>query len=240
MRIITPYKYFADHSDEWLAKEIPTWFSEPKKRRADLQDSQVKAGTIKSCPSFVDIFRNSLVLRAPCDCLFNLLGDNYEFISGECANHKMINFEYHDIKSQMNQEWANDYIHMKLNFNAQMVAETRSKCLFFPPEYHFEEELSIIKPMLGAVNLLPNTGVEFNINMLASKRDFLERKEVLIRKGTPLAYVYFPFEEKVSVEYLPQSEFDNFSFTKTSFSGDYLKAVMKGKENDQKQLADVD
>jgi hypothetical protein len=76
--------------------------------------------------------------------------------------------------------------------------------------------------------------------MLASKQDFLERKEVLIRKGTPLAYVYFPFEEKVSVEYLTQSEFDNFSFTKTSFSGDYLKAVMKGKENDQKQLADVD
>lgn len=231
MRITTPNKYLADHSDEWLAKETPNWFASLKKRREDLEHSTLKAGTVKSCPSFVDIFRNSLVLRAPCDFVFTVTGEGENILIHEFANSQFINVEHHDLSSQIEKHWGDQHINIKLNFQAQLLSDTSSKCLILPPEYHFEEGLSPIQPMLGVINLLPNLGTWLNINMIVGKQYILDAKEIFVRKRTPLAYIYFPFEERVAVEYVSQTEYDKTSFTRTSFGGDYLRAVMKGKEN---------
>lgn len=232
MRVITPFKYFADHSNEWLAKETPDWFASAKTRRREVPHSQVKGDTIRSCPSFVDIFRNSLVLRAPTEMIFHFMGDANEYmVAAEFPNFRFVHSEQHDIETQMSREWGSQHIHLKLNFNFQFISEVQSKCLILPPDYHFEEESLILKPMLGVLDLLPNLGVEFNLNMIAGKQDFLQKKELFVRKGTPLAYLYFPFGENVSVEYMPQHEYESFHFTRTSFGGEYLRHVMKGKAN---------
>ena len=221
MRITTPSKYLADHSDEWLAREMPNWFTSVKKSRE----------TVKSCPSFVDIFRNSLVLRAPCDFVFTVVDDGGFLLTHQFANSDFMSVDHHDLESQMNEEWGSQHINIKLNFQAQFLSDTPSKCLVLPPSYHFEETLSPIQPMLGVINLLSNVGIWLNINMMVSKQHMMTEREILTRKGTPLAYIYFPFEERVIVEHVSQSEYDNTLFTRTTFGGDYLRSVMKGRDN---------
>ena len=192
MRVITPFKYFADHSNEWLARETPDWFAGAKTRRREVPNSQVKGDTIRSCPSFVDIFRNSLVLRAPTEMIFHFMGDANEYmVVSEFPNFRFVHSEQHDIETQMSREWGGQHIHLKLNFNFQFISEAK-QVLDFAPEYHFEEE-SLIKPMLGVLDLLPNLGVEFNLNMRSQARRIFWRKGVICSEGYAACLSVFPF-----------------------------------------------
>jgi len=226
MRIITPIKYFADNCDDWLAKDPPSWFSEAKKRYEAVPSIEMKLGTVKSCPSFVRIFRNSLVLKAPCDFMFAMSPDEQYVMTEFAGNSNFMGVDHHSLEHQIDQNWGSKHVNFKFSFQFKIICESQSQCMLLPPEYHFDEEPPIVKTMIGVLDLLPNKGIEFNLNMVANKQDLFEAKEVIVKKGTPLAYLYFPFGESISIEYVDRSEYENLSFIRTSFGADYLKQVM--------------
>lgn len=176
------------------------------------------------CPSFVEVFKNTLLLRLPTDIMIRYVG---EYVSIEEAGGKgFIGHAFHDLRHQMDEDYGQKNINLKLDFDFMFVSEGPSKIIITPPEYHFNEKVSCLKPMFGVLNTLSNLGIPLNINTVVSLDYLGEKREVYIKKGTPLAYLYFPDGAPTSsVEHVSSDEYQDTRYTRTTFFGDYLKQV---------------
>lgn len=219
-----------------MAKDIPKWFkgatgSRQEKEHEgstgcpleDMRSSSYRTDSIRLCPSFVELFKNTLLLRLPTDFIISYTGEY--LIVQEAGAKGFVGHSYHDLKHQMDETYGQKNVNIKLDFDFMFVSDSPSKILITPPEYHFDEEVSCLKPMLGVLNTLPNVGIPFNVNTVVSLDYLGEKQEVYMKKGTPLAYLYFPEGAPSSVEHVSSDEYHDTRYTRTTFFGDYLRQV---------------
>jgi hypothetical protein len=231
MRLITHSKYFSDISDQWLSKEFPDWLSSARSlKQESSHENPNSVFCINACPGFIDIFKNSLVLRAPCDMLFRIHSEGPDRgIFATAANTDFVCITFHNLEEEIDPEWGRQHVNFKIGFEFMMISDSEAggeKCLILPPDYHVNEKRpDILKPMIGTLPALPDTGVNFQLNMIANAEQIMSQKEIFISKGDILAYLYFPSRIKNGIELVTRSEYDARKFMRTSFSGDYLRQL---------------
>ena len=219
MRIITPLKQLADHSDEWLSKDKPEWFKE-----SDI-DSLIST---RFCPSFVELFKNSLVFRAPADMRITL-DENQRNYTFHIAAAPLIRLSSHDLARQMNSNFAEKWESLKMSLPVTVLSDKVESLIFMPSDYHLSD--SPLQAMLGILETIPNKGQELTINFKVDKRMMYERNKWMISRGTPLAYFYFPNGAPKEVEYLSRDEFESLTWIQTEFNCQYLRELTKAKKS---------
>lgn len=138
-------------------------------------------------------------------------------------NSGFVGFESHDLSKEMDESYGKENANLKINLDFMFLSDCPAKIVITPPDYHFDEELSCLKPMLGVLPILSNTGVQFALNTVANLSYLKEKREVYVKKGTPLAYLYFPEGAPSSVDYVSSDEYRSARFTKTTFFGEYVR-----------------
>lgn len=173
------------------------------------------------CASFAELFRNTLLLRLPADLMITCTEQDMSVLGADDTG--FVGFGQHDLSEQMDEGYGKENVNLKINLDFMFLSDSPAKIVITPPDYHFDEELSCLKPMLGVLPILSNTGIEFALNTVASLSYLKEKREVYIKKGTPLAYLYFPNGAPSSVDYVSSDEYRGARFTRTTFFGEYVR-----------------
>lgn len=191
--IITPmYDWMTEHPDiipQPAKNYIPEWYKNTPIDNLKTKDSYklIPIGkTIRTCPSFMDVFKDGFVIPAPCDIWF-YVGEHREQwewkTSTDIFNTPHYNFiEQHD-DGQMVEHLPNKNIvkifkmHTPWWFKAPKGYSIRQ----LPLMYHYENTDWFVP--YGIVK--SDQYVEFNPQICITSKN----TEVLIKKGSPLCYL---------------------------------------------------
>ena len=181
MRIITTNKFYADRQSEWLSKDPPDWFKEIK---PDRKTYGMSSGWTRFCPSFVELFENSLVLKSPADIeIFyewrradpNISSNDIESLQIRCADYmnqrEFVSFNNHNLFKDISHFYGAKYINFKIELNVLLVSDKVEQMIYFPPEYHDRsEEASMVNAQVGIFETIPNRGVQSITNMKIERK----------------------------------------------------------------------
>jgi len=220
VEFVTPKPNLAKTIDQWLTPAFPTWFKEIKVPIEEAIRENHK--TVRHCPAFVHLFKNSHLLRAPQD--MSLFRDEdgriasrepnarEQFFSGE------FNFEF-----QMGKQWSK-YDSIKFDVRGSLIPEESTTCLFFDPIYH-EDEKTTLTAMTGVWPMHPELYSHIGINMLGNRQCFDDAGFLHIFKGTPLAYLYWPQgKPTIATKVVSEEEYErDYGYVHNNFVGDFIK-----------------
>ena len=233
MRIITSNKFYADHQSKWLSKDPPEWF---KDKTPDYKNNPT-GGSSRFCTSFIELFDNSLVLKLPADTEISY--DTYDegeidyCLNFRCADYLngFMNFTGHDLYEGIGNFYGQKYLSIKLHLDVLMVSDKVESVIFLPPEYH--EQASMINAQVGIYETIPNAGLHCITNMKVDKKFVEENPHIFLKKGTPLAYLYFPNGAPEKVEYVSRDEFESLRWTQTEFKAEYFRTLRQSKKEQE-------
>jgi hypothetical protein len=181
-----PMRNFAP---EWY-KNIPTNLPNPDEQFAYLSN---RARTVKTCPSFIDVFKEGVVLLSVQDVLLKYISDIDEYawqvpytISNEISNNNM--FENHGNTQYVNHLPKAANIKHVVKYNLPFTVHTPKgySVRQLPMPYYFNPDWHMSYGILDSDNIH-----EINLQINITSAD----KEILIRKGEPLG-VYVPFKRE--------------------------------------------
>ena len=69
IRLVTPNKYHSENFGDWLCSPYPDWYK--KLRSPSPDDHTTLLESVRTCPAFIDLFKNSFLVRAPQDLFFH-------------------------------------------------------------------------------------------------------------------------------------------------------------------------
>lgn len=171
--------------------------------------------TAKQCPSFVGLFKNSYLLRAPQDIVFTSPEKGSKVMFAEESNCSLFQFQSvtsHNVSVQMNPEFSDIYTSVKIGFNVTLCPETPTQMMFLDPCYHLDKK-SDLHTLTGVMELREDSLLPFNVNMALPHSAFDEKDACRVYRNQPLAYLYFPqgkptiktkecTQEELSTQYL--------------------------------------
>lgn len=152
------------------------------------QDNGISRVNASTCPSFVEIFKNSYVLKTPVEFYIEVEGNKIKILS---SNKKILGTASHPLKEQLWGDFNEDLINIK--FEIAAVVKTLNKRInIVMLDNIFYSDLPF-KVMPGVLPIDPKYPVALNINTTIDKRLFKEKKYTkLVKAGTPLAMLYVP------------------------------------------------
>ena len=161
---------------------IPTWFKNVNKSNDELSDAN-----IKTCPGFVDYFKQGYVVSLWCDLKINLIIKNdkmyYEWSTPDkqytFTTHKHEQFLYHVPKHVAEKT----KIILKPDCPWKIITPKGYSVLQLPMYYNYSEDFEVLPGVL-------HTDVYHTINQ---QMCIFKEGEFLIKKGTPLA-MYVPYK----------------------------------------------
>jgi|11_taG_2_1085331.scaffolds.fasta_scaffold04228_6 hypothetical protein len=167
-----------------LQKRKPKWLSALRSR-----------GTVRSCPSFTWQFRDSLIVRLPCDVMMYKDGGQFKI---DTLNETLMEVFSHSLDTQLSEEHAKDFVNLKIR---PMVSYRSSKPVkavqMTSFNYTTQDEL-LFRSVEGVFPIIKEN-TQLNINLFLRTSEIVKRsqamsgdKEVLISSGTPLCLLYFP------------------------------------------------
>tara|TARA_B100000029_G_scaffold471993_1_gene512144 strand:+ start:2356 stop:3072 length:717 start_codon:yes stop_codon:yes gene_type:complete len=174
-----------------ISNFIPEWFKDIKNYSNDSKhDITSKVKTVKTCPSFVDIFQQGYVIPAPVDYVFkvNTKEDwSWEIPLAFEKENKMIDVDIHDDIQMVDHLPKNSKIKkvFKLNLPLRVITPKGYSCTQLPMPYTYNDKWELSYGVL-------KTDVIHEINL---QINILTNEEVLIKQGTPLG-VYIPFKRE--------------------------------------------
>lgn len=144
--------------------------------------------TAKNCPGIKTLFKQSFLITTPCDIHISINKER-EMIVFNMSDEKLISLSTHNdkqYKTKNNKLFEN---RINVKFEIPIYMHSQNNWIFMQPTYHSDVPWEV---MPGVVN----TGyTALNVNTLFP----FETKDYLIKKGTPLCYLYF--DEKHKLEY---------------------------------------
>ena len=201
-------------------KSQPEWW---KALRIDMMKNigQEKKLNVKTCPAFIELFKNSYVIKSPCDWLFEAKpGEYWKF---QTSNEKLATAEDHDLDIQMNSFSNGSLYNFKLRLPASIKSAKGSgqiNLVHMQPSYHnYNFPLTV---MPGIMPLIEDTHVNLNINYVYENAKHIK---FMCKKGDVLAYLYCaektlpPFNINLSDSYGYWTWFIN------KFRGSYLNKL---------------
>jgi hypothetical protein len=220
LTLTTPQPYFLDNLDKWFCSAQPDWYAALKGRRRQNQQ------TPRMCPSFVDIFKNSYLIKMPVDLLiaYELDAGGFYRWNWEVPS-EFISLDNHDLAYQMGADYDARYLNFKIGFQIRLKSDKPRKLMFLDTFYH-DVTPRDYRAMAG---VMPLTGInmELMVNTYVEKKSFGTQGEFLIKEGEPLCLLYFP-EGKPDIIKNPCSVDDytgKYAYTRTSYMGDYMKKI---------------
>ena len=170
---------------ETCRKSKPGWFTQARK------SSELTAAM---CPSFVTLFKNSLLIKCPSQVDIGIpKGETRIRIN---CNPEQMEIEGHDLVAQMGPVFS-DYLSFKIGIKVFLHTDEPCMPLFLNAFPYTPENVSGLKAMEGILPLNDKLKQKLNINMIIHQQAFKDKLVkgggvYPIRPGTPLALLYFP------------------------------------------------
>jgi len=174
--------------------------------------SMINAST---CPSFVEIFKNSFLIKTPCEIFVDIDNNN---INVESAEKYLLDISFHDLNNQLWGDFNPNLRNIKFSLPYRIkTSEKRAKLVFLDNVYYSDLPFKV---MPGVVSIDNKFVSHFNLNTTIDRRYFKNNNyQKIIKVGTPLAMIYMP-------DGLLDLEFTQFpEEPKIHFIGDYLKKL---------------
>lgn len=201
-------------------KKLPSWFKDTKLR---------EDFSIKRCPSFIELFKNSYTVTAPTDFNLEL---NKEKKTGKLVisneDKKYVSIETHTINPidgifQMNY-FNPDFQNVKLSFPLGIRSKKgRIDAIMFSNFYYNPSYPLQTAP--GIWPLIDDYTHQFNLNFFIN---WELHKNLEVKKGDPLALMYFPNgKPELEKAYLKEELHKNTYHRNDMESGFYLKKMAK-------------
>lgn len=143
--------------------------------------------TVKYCPSFSDIFNLGYVLPAPVDMWFSVAKDNYDINYWKVAN-QAFEIELHHDTQMIRHVDTNIKKVFKFVSPIQIIGPKGYSLMQLPMFYHYEQMKDWYVPY-GVIGIDTHHEINQQIMYISDK------KELIIKKGTPLA-TYVPFKRE--------------------------------------------
>ena len=150
--------------------------------------------TAAMCPSFVTLFKNSLLIKCPSQIDIGVpKGETRIRIN---CNPEQMEIDRHDLVSQMGPAFS-DYLSFKIGIKVFLHTDEPCLPLFLNTFPYTPENVSGLKAMEGILPLNDKLKQKLNINMIIHQQAFKDKLVsgggvYAIRPGTPLALLYFP------------------------------------------------
>lgn len=188
----------ADFSiDDFFVKasdNLPGWFAKLKPPVLG-KDSITDVLTARTCPSFLEVFKNSLLFRSPCDLEIEYSRDGFRCnihpdsaVLLEISSHTSMGSE-----SQMGPHWDKGIHNIKLSPRIMWKPTYDTLKAVVLPSYYWNQA-SFMQPAPGVVEMIPDhtVGLEMNFFIDSNHLKGSSSKLEVIRHGDPLALLYFP------------------------------------------------
>jgi hypothetical protein len=194
----TPSKYYYENVNEYLSPTTyPSWLKDIKKKtqRESFEMSLElfhRMGTVKQCPAFIDIVKNSLTLFSPADLTIEIKKDSKEWRFFTPWNKMKV--VQHDLINQMGptNPITKNGIHLKIETPFLIKSSKPITMYFMQPLYH-EFHPFIVIP--GGIDLNSKYPLQLNLNLMISNSEIEneknETKLIKIKKGDVLAYMHY-------------------------------------------------
>jgi hypothetical protein len=173
------------------------------------------------CPSFLELFNNSFLLKAPCEILIDITPKESR-MDVVPIDSKLMYIQRHSLRGQLWGDHNDDLINVKFAANWMIRTTTKpTKLVFLDPTYFNSQPYSV---MPGVLPVVPHHEVSLNLNVVFDKRRFGgENYTKIIKKGEVLSLVYMPDG------ILPFERHDFIGKGRQHFLMDYLK-ILKQKD----------
>lgn len=201
LTIVPLYDWMADVPEiipQPAKNYVPDWYKKTPIDNSDNLGFKHKliptSRTVRTCPSFMDVFKDGYVLPSPCDIWFKIgdNGDAWEWQTStdvfRTKNYQLID-EHHDgqfIEHLPNKEIKKVF---KIHYPWFFIAPKGYSIRQMPMMYHYDKDwfvpYGIIKNDMYA---------EINPQICITSYN----KEILIKKGSPLCYI-IPFKRNDAI-----------------------------------------
>ena len=229
-KLISPHIPFIRRMDEWLTPAFPDWFKNlPSTKDKFDYDAMSFEKNVKTCPSFVRLFKNSYLFRAPEDVMFSSpeKGSKVITAAGE-APYPFQSVSSSDMNKKMNPAFSETHANILFTYQFKLVADEPTELVFLDPCYHLDRK-SELMTMTGTMQLNPDLYMPIGLNMMLPYTAFDDKHECFIRRGQPLAYFYFP-NGKPTIDPVEctKDEWDlEYGYYRTVFQGDWTQEMHK-------------
>jgi len=161
---------------------------------------------VKTCPAFIELFKNSYIIKSPCEWMFEAKpGEYWKFLT---SNNNLAQAEDHNLDIQMNSFSKGSLYNFKLKLPMRIKSSASSgvlKLVYTQPYYHnYKLPLTV---MPGVMPLVENIDVNLSINYSYNNKEHIKFK---CNKGDVLAYLYCT-EKKIPDINIVRSENSNSS-----------------------------
>ena len=219
--IITSSKYYSENIEEFICQtKFPSWTKDIhmpsiKEIVNYMFEHNTGYSTIKTCPAFVDILKNSFSIFSPCDIVIEIDKENKSWRWVSRTKH--ITLTPHNLVDQMgpSNPFLEKGIHCKFNLPFTVKSSEPINLFFLQPMYHSISDLTIIP---GSVELNKKSRLQLNLNTFISNPHIeydtkTEKTKIIhIKKGDILAYLYYGKQVKIGdikTSFVPLEQFTN-------------------------------
>lgn len=230
-QLVSPNGHALKKIDEWLTPAFPDWFKDLPSTRYKFNAERQNFNTnVKGCPSFVRLFKNSYLLRAPEDVMITAPGSESGgkvMFASEASNAPPFQTVLSaDIGAEMHPSFAETHANLQFGFNFVLVPETPIEMVYLDPCYHLDKK-SELTAMTGMLLLHPEMLMSINVNMLLPFTAFDDKNETFIKKGQPLAYLFFPGgRPKIEPHKITMSEWsEDYGYRRETFQGYWISEM---------------
>ena len=200
------------------SKHLPDWFSKlPPSSLGGNSFTEIL--NVRTCPSFLEVFKNSFLFRAPCDIEIEYSKHGFRYLIHP-ESDSFLSIDTHTKageKSQMGPYWDKDMLNIKMMPRLIFKPKNRKlKAIFLPPT--FWNPRHFLQPIPGVLELLPDYPMVMNLNFFVDTKGLKqsESRVEFIKCDEPLALIYFP-------DGLPKFEkTDIMWYAKKRFIGDWI------------------
>ena len=203
---------------------IPDWFKnmphyEPSDGKKPLYD-KLRRSTVKKCPSFSEIFKYGFCLLAPCDIYINIDKEKKKW-HWETSDGSVTLDEHADWQFKNYFPDENIITVLKINYPWYGITPKGYACLQIPMLYNYNPDWYV---PFGIIET--DIYHELNPQLIITT----DKNEILIKKGTPLSYLYPIKKETFKAKYvkfdkIKNKYYDLYFKVRSSFTGSFYKNI---------------
>lgn len=176
-----------------LSQVMPKWF----KSLRQTKDYLKQFPNVRTCPSFVELFKNSYAFVAPCDFQIKISASGMDMIQPEegwisITSHTALPPELGG--NQMGELWDKNLQNIKIMTGIQLGCSTGEFNIMHLPSYYHDPKSKLFSPP-GVSTITEDNPLDLNVNVFIdlSTIDLEKGETIAVKHGTPLAYIYMPF-----------------------------------------------
>jgi len=193
------YSFAKEFSPIKPAKDlIPSWWKDLPNSDFLWDDFTIKS-TVKSCPGIIQTITNGLIMPMWSDLALQIYNNEFKYWFAD----NLSSLDIH--QNSQTSGFYNEYFKFKLT--SPWMFKTPVKLMYMNPFYHITDPNEYIVPH-GINTPISKYNIVASNYFIFVKNPFKERKDILIKQGTPLLHILPLTDKKIKfrIETLSASE----------------------------------